>query len=583
MANTKISQLSSGSPLQLADLIPIARSSSNYSIPLGSVGSSNQPFISVSAVGISGGAPIANNGMAYGPDTAGTTTSGIQEAITAAISTGVNIYLGPGIFNCTSQIVVANTSGLPSVNISGSGMFETYIEYTSATAQDFFVTTASANVSSTFNTWISIREVTFTYNTNNQNYIMNLTQLQGASFINVQFASALTFPPSSAQGVIGLKCSPYNGNQLTFYNCWWQNLAFGVEINADHMLFNNCYFAGCGMYNSGSGNVFATTYTGTPYAVGGAVYINPVTGVRGTVFDTIFQDCHFFLNSCAVLDNGNATTQGFVPLLTGGFSESSNYDVLSVQNGLFMMINCQRNGTNISGSVSSSGVISAGFSNLLRIEYWTGCLNILSGGSGNAISIPNSLNIELSSTGSNIHADGSGNIFFAAASAGVYIRPSQFNNDGALEITSLGALLYNSSGSTGLSINNYGYVTAYTGVNTTGFGVPAIFGSAMNVSLGTGSTGVCSYTPNQSAGQHFVIHWTLSCKTSSTPNLQVTFTDPNAGSQTITLYNTAMTTNQVQQGTYSLVATNSSAVAITGTDSAALGDIYATACITEMQ
>ena len=53
-----------------------------------------KPHLTVSAYGTALGAPVANNGADYGPDTSTTSTSGIQEAINAAASSGNrSVYL----------------------------------------------------------------------------------------------------------------------------------------------------------------------------------------------------------------------------------------------------------------------------------------------------------------------------------------------------------------------------------------------------------------------------------------------------------------------------------------------------------
>ena len=116
-----------------------------------------------------------------------------------------------------------------------------------------------------------------------------------------------------------------------------------------------------------------------------------------------------------------------------------------------------------------------------------------------------------------------------------------------------------------------------------GTGVPPIYGAGLNVSLGTTSTPVASYTPTSATGQRYIITWSLACKVASTPTLTLTYTDPNAGAQTITLYNTAMVTNAVANGTYPIVATSAAAIAIAGLDSVALGDIFASADIVRTQ
>ncbi|MDR3551231.1 MAG: hypothetical protein P4L31_07500 [Candidatus Babeliales bacterium] len=125
-----------------------------------------------------------------------------------------------------------------------------------------------------------------------------------------------------------------------------------------------------------------------------------------------------------------------------------------------------------------------------------------------------------------------------------------------------------------------GTTETFLGVSGT---IPVIVGNGLNVSLNTTSTAIASHTPASSTGSQYVVNWNLSCKTSSTPTLTLTYTDPNAGAQTITLYNTAMISNTVTGGSYVIVATSGSTVSLTGTDGTALGDIFASATIKKEQ
>lgn len=125
-----------------------------------------------------------------------------------------------------------------------------------------------------------------------------------------------------------------------------------------------------------------------------------------------------------------------------------------------------------------------------------------------------------------------------------------------------------------------GIIKQYDAVATAGLGVPAIFGAGLGVSLGTTSTAVCSYS---GATGMYLVKWVLSCKTSSTPNLTLTYTDPQAGAQTVTLYNSAMVGGAVENGVYPIWAATGTAIAVAGTDSVAAGDIYASAVIAEVQ
>ena len=124
---------------------------------------------------------------------------------------------------------------------------------------------------------------------------------------------------------------------------------------------------------------------------------------------------------------------------------------------------------------------------------------------------------------------------------------------------------------------------AFSMLGLSGLGLAPIYGAGLLISLGTTSTTVATYTPTSSTGQSFEIKWRLSCVTASTPTLTLTYTDPKAGAQTITLYNTAMTADSVASGSYPLVATSAAAITVAGLDSVAAGDIYATAEILQYQ
>jgi hypothetical protein len=64
-----------------------------------------KPFITVSPKGISNGqSSITNDGSDYGPDTPGTTTYGIQEALNSIAPTGGMIYCRKGTYNVSSPI-----------------------------------------------------------------------------------------------------------------------------------------------------------------------------------------------------------------------------------------------------------------------------------------------------------------------------------------------------------------------------------------------------------------------------------------------------------------------------------------------
>ncbi len=128
----------------------------------------------------------------------------------------------------------------------------------------------------------------------------------------------------------------------------------------------------------------------------------------------------------------------------------------------------------------------------------------------------------------------------------------------------------------------YGQI-AFSTKGLVGLGVGPIYGAGLLVSLGTTATTVTSYTPTSASGQFFVVKWSLACVTASTPTLTLSWTDPKAGAQSVTLFNSAMTANTTAQGVYVIAATSAAAITLSGSDSLAAGDIFASGTIVQEQ
>ena len=124
-----------------------------------------------------------------------------------------------------------------------------------------------------------------------------------------------------------------------------------------------------------------------------------------------------------------------------------------------------------------------------------------------------------------------------------------------------------------------GLLGEYAGISTAGLGFSPIYGAGLRVALGTSSAAVASYTPGATGS--FRIVWRLAAKAATTPTLTLTYTDPDAGAQTITLYSTAMPANGVASGVYPLVS-GASAITVSGSALVA-GDIIATVEIIQSQ
>lgn len=87
---TKIAALTAITSVRTDDLLPVVDVHDTSMAPTGTTkkitlaqARGGVPVVTVSPVGLAGGAAVANNGADYGPDTASTATSGIQEALNA--------------------------------------------------------------------------------------------------------------------------------------------------------------------------------------------------------------------------------------------------------------------------------------------------------------------------------------------------------------------------------------------------------------------------------------------------------------------------------------------------------------------
>lgn len=137
------------------------------------------------------------------------------------------------------------------------------------------------------------------------------------------------------------------------------------------------------------------------------------------------------------------------------------------------------------------------------------------------------------------------------------------------------------SGGKATKIDSGGFYV-YNNISAVGSGLPPIYAAGLLVSLGTTSTAVASYTPTSATGQSFHVQWRLSAAAATTPTLTLTWTDPKAGAQSVTLSSVAMAANTTAQGVLPVVATSAAAISVTGSALVA-GDIFATVEVIEDQ
>lgn len=98
--------------------------------PVGNLGSINGvPFITVSPLGIANsGSSLVNNGANYGPDTPGTTTSGVQEAINLIVANAAGqenntgplwAIFAPGTYECGTPLYIFSPTSTTIQNLGG--------------------------------------------------------------------------------------------------------------------------------------------------------------------------------------------------------------------------------------------------------------------------------------------------------------------------------------------------------------------------------------------------------------------------------------------------------------------------------
>ncbi len=123
----------------------------------------------------------------------------------------------------------------------------------------------------------------------------------------------------------------------------------------------------------------------------------------------------------------------------------------------------------------------------------------------------------------------------------------------------------------------------YNGISVAGNGIPSIYGTpGLGVNLNTTATQICTYTP--AATGFYSVRIAISCKTTSTVALTISYSDPQAGTITAQqIYSKALTGGTTDSVTFNVLAAGGTAITVNGTDSLALGDAYASGQVEELQ
>lgn len=128
-----------------------------------------------------------------------------------------------------------------------------------------------------------------------------------------------------------------------------------------------------------------------------------------------------------------------------------------------------------------------------------------------------------------------------------------------------------------------GICTAYNTIATVGNGLVSIHGIVgLGVNLGTTPTTVSSYTPPVTG--FYSVRIAISCKTTETVTLTISYADPQAGTITNqTIYSKALTGGTTDSLTFNVYAASGTIITVSGSGSVALGDAYASAQVERLQ
>jgi hypothetical protein len=275
---------------------------------------------------INGLSSFFNNGADFGPDTPGTTTCGIQEAIHSLTTVaqldgtvgGGIVSLSPGRFTCSGVITIPNQFNFE-LKIVGAGKINTQVLYTGVS--DFItlenITGFSPAQGGPKPFEYSFRDVGFIYQQDaskkhliyfkaksNQGLIENcsFTVKQCLDFVDIGSGGVqgqgggLLFiggTPRNAIGVLGIRIDGGADNKCSIKKCDFYGLAMGILYGGDHGIIEDCMFVSCGAWWSNSGTVRQDSTAWTPISTPGNhnQVINNCLSVGGCIMlnDNIYE------------------------------------------------------------------------------------------------------------------------------------------------------------------------------------------------------------------------------------------------------------------------------------------------------
>lgn len=317
---------------------------------------------------------VFSDGTAYNRfgkiNTAGTTTSGLNEAVHALYQTnalgigvgGGSLWLEPGVYFCSGQVLIPNQFNFE-LSVRGSGKGSTLLVYTGTTnfIQLEKTTGTDAANGGTKPFSFQMRDVGFTYqNDTNLAYLIYFQDKVNQCFIeNCAFSSmqciqftglgegniqgqggGLLFiggVPTNAVGVVGIRLDGGSDNKSLIRKCDFYGLAAGVIDGQDHATLEDNMFSEIGKWWSGSAPAYTAHY-GTAWAVvsnnltasGLTNTLHQGAGIidTGHIYDMQVINC-YFMDCNAWIANINLTGGAPQTLkVINPYGETSQYQII---------------------------------------------------------------------------------------------------------------------------------------------------------------------------------------------------------------------------------------------------------------
>lgn len=328
----------------------------------GSYSNSLLPFITISSRGIKNGLSTWTNDKAmFGPDTAGTTTSGIQEAFDSTknlsrLQMNTWFHFVGGDYYYTNLITISNTPSRE-IQISGAGE-DTHVICANPTNRFGNLFTILGTTNNAQPNYVYIHDITFSSIVNTQNVIMRTTNFSNSTFERVTWCdfTSLTNATSdkscTAPGLVGLIVGNVNDTKVVLNNVSFTDLATGVNNNSDHLYINVGKFDTIGVTCSQIDTAASLWGATNKYSLGACVLttggldghfagihfygvnagiVNPTTTTAPQyVSEFVIESCNYLLASGTA--SGSIIYHLNTPIDSDAISDSSDLSMFIVSN-----------------------------------------------------------------------------------------------------------------------------------------------------------------------------------------------------------------------------------------------------------